>query len=125
MEQATGPTTGKDEKVLLRERKRHTDRGVSSTTQDGVPPYQGTPPPRPGPTGGYLRWGTPHWGTPWPGPTGGGTWLGYPPAGPGRGTPLPPGPGRGTPPPQVWTDRIIAGQTRVKHNLPSYYVRGR
>ena len=62
-----------NKKVLLRERKRHTDRGVSSTTRDGVPP-------QPGPTGGgvpevgyppsgyplsrsdgggYLRWGTP------------------------------------------------------------------
>ena len=28
-------------KVLLRERKRHTDRGVSSTTLDGVPPPPG------------------------------------------------------------------------------------
>ena len=36
-----------NKKVLLRERKRHTDRGVSSTTRDGVPP-----PPRPGLTGG-------------------------------------------------------------------------
>ena len=64
-----------NKKVLLRERKRHTDRGVSSTTRWGTPsPCQGTP-PGPGLTGGYPR---------------------YPPAGPGSGTPLA-GHGSGTP----------------------------
>ena len=95
-------------KVLLRESKRHTDRGVSSTTPveypppppPGYPPSQvwpggyprwgtphwGTPPARS--DGGYPRWGVPkvgyplsgypHWGTPWPGLTGG-TWGGVPP----------------------------------------------
>ena len=85
-----------NEKVLLRERKRHTDRGVSSTTEVGYP--------RPGPTGrGYLRWGTPCWG---PGSRRGylgvppvrvppvlapGGYLGYPPV-------LAPGGTQGTPP---------------------------
>ena len=32
-------------KVLLRERKRHTDRGISSTTRWGTPPHEGTPQP--------------------------------------------------------------------------------
>ena len=34
-----------NKKVLLCERKRHTDRGVSSTTRGGVPPPSGYPPP--------------------------------------------------------------------------------
>ena len=53
-------------KVLLRERKRHTDCGVSSTPSvmwGGTPPGRGTPAARS--DGGYLRLGTP--------------WLGYPP----------------------------------------------
>ena len=79
-----------NKKVLLRERKRHTDRGISSTR---------LPPPQQGYSLGrsdrvYLRWGTPHqgyprarsdrgciWGTHW-------TWLGYPPVGPGWGIPI-------------------------------------
>ena len=32
--------------VLLRERKRHTDRGVSSTNEVGYTPPAGVPPPR-------------------------------------------------------------------------------
>ena len=78
-----------NKKVLLRERKRHTDRGVSST-----PPEVGYPPagyPRPGPTGGYPSWGMPR--------------QGYPPAGPGWGTP------------QVWTDRMMDRHVS-KHYLP-------
>ena len=53
-----------DKKVLLRERKMHTNRGVSSTpsvSQGGVPPLAGYPPARSG--GGYpppgLMGGTP------------------------------------------------------------------
>ena len=74
-----------NKKVLLRERKRHTDRGVSSTPsvilyEEGYPPPRsgltgggeyprwGTPvrinPPQPGLTGGYPRWGTPRHGVP-------------------------------------------------------------
>ena len=75
-----------NKKVLLRERKRHTDRSVSSTpsvslggvppppsqvwwggggTQGGVPPGSGTPPPARSDRGGG---GYPSW-----------TWPGYPP----------------------------------------------
>ena len=99
-------------KVLLRERKRHTDRRVASTryadpagggggyTPDGHPPAEGIPQvgapllggyPRQEPhcRGGYPR-REPHcldlgWGTP--------------PPGPGWGTPPLPGPGMGYPPP--------------------------
>ena len=57
-------------KVLLREHKRHTDRGVSSTTRGGVPPSQvqwGVPEvgypssgyPQPGLTGGIPEVGNP------------------------------------------------------------------
>ena len=114
-----------DKKVLLRERKRHTDRGVSSTpsvTRGGVPPWQGYPLARS--DGGYLRWGTPRpggvpppagpgWGTPhW-------TWLGYPPQSDLAG--VPPTPPHqtwlGYPPPQVWTDRRMDKHVS-KHNLP-------
>ena len=69
-----------NKKVLLRERKRHTDRGVSSTpsvSRGGVPPRQDTPPPARSDGGGYLRWGTP-WGQVWQ-RGGGGTWGGVPP----------------------------------------------
>ena len=80
------PKALKNKKVLLRERKRHTDRGVSSTppvNQSRVPPRAG--PPRQGyPWPGLMR-GYPRWGTPW---------QGYPPTGPGLGTP-----------PPMWTDR--------------------
>ena len=75
----------RNKKVLLPERNRHTDRGVSSTTRDGVPPpHQGTPPPQPGLTGGYLMWGTPltrsdGGGVPDGGPRWGNPALGYPP----------------------------------------------
>ena len=77
-----------NKKVLLRERKKHTDRGVSSTpsvTRGGVPPSRSYPLarsdgggvpemgyPPPGLMGEYLRWGTPLAGvTPWPGLMGG------------------------------------------------------
>ena len=90
-------------KVLLRERKRHTDRGVISTpsvTQGGVPPIrvpparsdggtQGAPLlgyPRARSDGGYPRWCTP---------------IGSP----HQGMPKLAGPGRGTPSLQVWTDQ--------------------
>ena len=131
-------------KVLLCERKRHTDRSVSSTpsarSERGIP--------QPGLTGG---WGVvtqggvppcqvwqrqyPRWGTSQPGPMGG-TWGGVPPVGyPLVGVPPPARsdggyPRWGTPPagwtwlgypppPQVWTDKVKL--------LPpvSYYVRGR
>ena len=115
-----------NKKVLLSERKRHTDRGVSSTPS--VILYEVRYPPRPGLTGGNPRWGTPCLGTPWPGLMGGtpqpgltrGTQgtprsdlAGLPPIGPcwgtspSRGTPV--GPGKGIPPsvlagvPPVWT----------------------
>ena len=84
--------TKKNKKVLLRERKRYTDRGVSSTTRDGgwgVPPGQvwqvgtlgGVPPRVRVPSPSQVWWGIPK--------------VGYqlsrhpppPPAGPGRGTP--------------------------------------
>ena len=73
-------------KVLLGERKRHTDRGVSSTpsvTRSGVPPPARL---RPGGTQGGVP--------PWPGPMGvpeGGyppPQSGYPPPGPMGGTPI-------------------------------------
>ena len=128
--------------VLLRERKRHTDCGVSSTLSVvlywGVPlpvgPGWGTPPP-PLDLAGVPPWSDlagvppasirPGWGNP-------------PPSGPGRGTPIWTWLGyplqldlTGVPPPgQVgyppcgqtdgWMDRHVS-----KHNLPSYYVRGR
>ena len=87
-----------NKKVLLCERKRHTDRGVSSTPYGalsgggGVPTLAG---------GGYLPWQGvtyPGWGTC-----------------PGQGVPTLAGgtyPGQGIyPPPRIWTD--------WKHNLPS------
>ena len=68
-----------NKKVLLRERKRHTDRDVSSTTRGRVP---SSLPPLPGLTGrGYPRWGYPLSGyTPQPGLMGG-TQGGVPPLG--------------------------------------------
>ena len=71
-------------------------------TPIGVPPSQGTP--RPDPTGRYLGWGTPCEGTPQ---------LDL------AGVPSPPPPG---------VERQMDGSTyrhMSKHNLPSYYVRGR
>ena len=114
-----------DKKVLLRERKRHTDRGVSSTTRGGVSPL-GVPPSQ-------VQWrgnqgGVPRQGPPWPGLMGGtqggdplagvppgqvwwrgylrwGTpWQGYPLAGPGWGTPRL---DMARVPPEVWTDRHL------------------
>ena len=94
-------------KVLLRERKRHTDRGVSSTpsiTWGGVPPLpgRGTPPnqvrcggvpevgsPQPGLMGVHSWGGVPLGVTPcqvWQGGIWGGVPLGTPPEG---GTPQP------------------------------------
>ena len=91
-----------NKKVLLRECKRHTDHGVSSTTRHGVPlpgqvrwkggvPEVEYPPARSDWGGGvYLRWGTPRSGYPPPGLTGGySRWgtpqPGYPWPGPIRG----------------------------------------
>ena len=148
-----------NKKVLLREHKTHTDRGVSSTTRDEVPPVR--VPPRPGLMGG-TRGGVPpvrypHRGTPWPGPMGGtrggvppseyppvgyphqGTPLGYPLARSNRGYPrwgiphrvspigVPPPPGTGwiPPPPRCGQTESSPGRHVPKHNLPSYYVRGR
>ena len=115
----------RNKKVLLRERKRHTDRGVSSTpsvTRGGVPP-------RPGPTGrGYPRWGTPCQGTPPARSDGGylrwGTPLARSDRGGGTGTSggVPP-PGwlhlAGVPPPplQVWTDKQSETTYAVGNNL--------
>ena len=95
-----------NKKVLLRERKRHTDRGVSSTPS--VVLYWAVPPAR----GVLLLGGTPPWVPPSdlargvPHPWQGvphlryppldlarvpphQTWLGYPLSGPGQGTPSP------------------------------------
>ena len=138
-----------NKKVLLRERKRHTDRGISSTTWDGVPPppvgepsgqvwwgdvpevgypllgspgqvWQGVPKlgyPHQDTPLGQVWWGYPRWGTPLARSDGGyPRWgnppLGYPPWLDLAGV-SPPEPGWGTPP-QVWSDRIIYGQTRVR-----------
>ena len=118
-------------KVLLCERKRHTDRGVSSTPSavlsggGGYPipargyPISGTPHPDLAGRGYHIS-GTPIWT--WLGYPLICTWLGYPSlAGPGWDTPLLPG--------QVgylsrWTSRRIHRHVS-KHNLPSYYVSGR
>ena len=106
-----------------------------------APPHWGPTPSQVWPGGGFLRWGTPLpglMGVPkvgyplsgYPlarsdGGTQGGVppvrvppgqvWWGYPPAGPGWGTPLLPGPGQGTPPPGV--DRQM-DRHESKHNLP-------
>ena len=114
----------KYKKILLPERKRHTDSICYPVWRGVPPPCRGTPPAR-SDGGDYLRWGTPHWGTPWPGVTGGSrggvpsirvpsnqVWqgvpeMGYPPARSGwgylkwgtppwQGYPLA-GPGWGTP----------------------------
>ena len=132
--------TKRNKKVLLRERKRHTDRGISSTPSvvlywggggGGGLPLPGVPhpcwgyltlgtPPSDLAGGGYPTSDSPHqtWlgGVPHPCWGGGGyPTSGTPPAGPGWGTPLA-GPGRGTPPP---VDR----QTDTYQNItfPSYY----
>ena len=134
-----------NKKVFLCERKRHTDRGVSSTpsvNRSGVPPLSGTPPARS--DRGYLRLGTPvryphsqvrrghprlsspHSGTP--------SQVGYHLARSDRGVPNLRYPLLGTPPsgpgwvpPPTWTwlgycplgvDRQTDGWTRVK-TLPS------
>ena len=93
-----------NKKVLLRERKRHTNRSASSTPSTvrypgrGVPipaggiPHLGYPPSRPGWGVGYPTLGTPHPDLarvpprldpagvpPPPSPPPVGTWLGYPP----------------------------------------------
>ena len=117
----------KHKKVLLRERKRHTDCGVSSTTWGGVsrwgeppnqvqwrgtwdrvPPHWGTP--QPGLVGGrYPRWGTPsqvqwrrypRWGTPQ---------LGYPPARSNGGYPRWGTPQQGVPPRRGTPQLDLAG----------------
>ena len=89
-----------NKKVLLRERKRHTDRRVASTPSVVL---TGWGYPIPGPDRGR---GVPY---PWMGGyphlwTGGQGWMGVPPVQGWMGVPPPPsGPGRGTPP-RVWTD---------------------
>ena len=72
----------------------------------GAPPAGGYPHPDlaggevPHPGGYPISEGYPHLGYPpvW-------TWLGYPPSGPGRGTPHPIWTWLVYPPPQVWTDK--------------------
>ena len=88
-----------------------------SRSEKGVPkvgyPLSGYPPSR-SDGQGVPKVGYPPSGYPLPirvPPTW--TWLGYPPR-----------PGRGYPPPKVWTDRWM-DRCVSKHNLPSYYVRGR
>ena len=70
----------KDKKVLLRERKRHTDRGVSSTPS--VVLYRGSTPSLPGGTPIQPWRGVPHPALNWPG--------------------VPPPTSRGYPPPPTW-----------------------
>ena len=137
-----------NKKVLLREHKRHTDCGVSSTpsvvlyrggtpsllgvpqpgltgrgTWSGVPTGRGTSTPR-SDWGGTQGGIPPPLGWTWPGYPSGWTWPGYPSplAGPGWGTPLA-GPGWGTHSP---VDRQMDGWTDTCQNItfPSYYVRG-
>ena len=86
-----------NKKVLLRECKRHTDHSVSSTTRWGTPPPIGVPPPARS-DGGYPRWGSP------------------PDRVPPSQVPLGGVPKVGSP----HLDRCVS-----KHNLPSYYARGR
>ena len=131
-------------KVLLRERKRHTDRRLWSTpsvNRSGVPPCRGTPSPHWGtphqgtpvgvPPSGYPPgWGIPHQGTPcWDThPHQGTPHLGTPHQGiphlgsPGQGTAPPirvpsPGPGSGTPARCGQTDGWIDRHVS-KHYLP-------
>ena len=77
----------------------------------GVPPQldlAGVPPPQQGDLAGWTWLGYPPPSWTWPGYPPGWTWLGYPP---------PPWTDRWT---DGWMDRHVS-----KHNLPSYYVRGR
>ena len=103
----------KNKKVLLRERKRHTDRGVSSTqsvTRGGVPPIRVPPSQvwqRGVPEVGYPSVGVPHQGTPSHQGTPQLDLAGVPPPGVDRQT-------------DGWMDRHVS-----KHDLPSYYVCGR
>ena len=73
-----------NKKVLLRERKRHTDRGVSSTlsvSRGGVSPLAGVPPSQVWWRGGIWHGVRPGRGTPGPGLMGEGVpEVGYPPA---------------------------------------------
>ena len=132
--------------VLLRERKRHTDRSVASTPSvvltvgypipDGGYPHLGYPPSRfrqqgvPGVSLIQIQTVLPHpWDTPRVPPIQ--SWLGYPQSRPGWGTSLSgPGPSiphnhldlAGVPPSgqtDGWMDRHVS-----KIALPSYYVRG-
>ena len=100
-----------NKKVLLREHKRHTDRGASSTpsvTRGGVPPCRGTP--RPGLMGGTQggvppgQVGYPRLDLAWVPPQPDLDGVPPPPAGPGRGTPSPTG---------------VDWQTKWNYNLPS------
>ena len=126
-----------NKKVLLRERKRHTDRCVASTryvASGGGGAGQGAPCPGPGPGGeaGEGRDGVP----PIQVQAGGGPlfrsrWgggAGHPPVQVqvsrgrvGWGAPRP-GPGGGVP---GYPPRDVNRQTNWKYNLLSYYVRGR
>ena len=111
---------------------------------EGVLPWGTLPPTWPGWGGGYLPWtGLPTLGYPlpiltWPG--GGGTYLGVPLplSWPGWGStylglglptlgyPLPPSwPGRGGVPTLGYPSPVLTDRHMWKHNLPSYYVRGR
>ena len=111
------PNYKTNKKVLLRERKRHTARRVSSARYAAH--GMGTPrPSRPG-RGGYL--GTPcpdlGWGTPlqtWDGvpPPHVQTWDGVPLSiQTWHGVPPLPRPGTGYPPLEVWTDKQTENST--------------
>ena len=131
----------KDKKVLLRERKRHTDRSVSSTPsvilyKVGYPPHQGTPPSQV--RQGGIRCGVPPVRVPSGQAQQGGTQGGVPPCqGTPHSRPDPMGePKVGTPLlgyPPGWMDLAgfpfpprRCGLTNKVKLLPSlsYYVRG-
>ena len=136
-----------NKKVLLRERKRHTDRRVTSTryaapaggvggTPGGHPPYPGRVPPL---WGGGVPWagapllegctpgrhppagGYPGWVPPARGVHQAGpptwTWMGYPPHLDLDGVPPLPGPGWGTPPTWTWNGVPPPPRCELTHRL--------
>ena len=120
--------------------------GPMGGNQGGVPPHQGTPPARSdgeAPKVGYPPLGYPPVRVPpWPGLTRGVPKVGYPlqsgyhplsgypPSWTSQGYPPPPPPawtwlGYPPPPPRCGQTESSPDRHVSKHNLPSYYVRGR